>query len=251
MNLTTGDTRLIIDACKDAGLLRNQCAYVLATAWLETGGRMKPISENLNYSATGLRKTFGKYFNPQQAKTYARKPEQIANRAYANRMGNGPEASGDGWRYRGRGYVQITGQDNYAKYDIEQAPDKALETPTAIRIMIDGMKHGRFTGKKLSDFITLQESDFRQARQIINGMDRASDVADYAEQFDDLLRREQYGIAKPAEKPVEAPSGSTAEPTIPAVSVEPKPENPPIPANPGSSPHWLVSLLLSLFKKGN
>ena len=72
------------------------------------------ISENLNYSAAGLQKTFKKYFpTPELAAQYARKPQMIANRVYANRMENGSEASGDGWKYRGRGFIQLTGKRNY------------------------------------------------------------------------------------------------------------------------------------------
>lgn len=71
-------------------------------------------AEGLNYSAEGLRKVFPKYFPTLAlAQKYARKPEAIANRVYANRMGNGDEASGDGYRYRGRGLIQITGKNNY------------------------------------------------------------------------------------------------------------------------------------------
>jgi len=72
------------------------------------------LKENLNYSAEGLRKVFSKYFpNDDFAKQYARQPERIASRVYANRMGNGNEASGDGWMFRGRGIIQITGKNNY------------------------------------------------------------------------------------------------------------------------------------------
>ena len=75
------------------------------------------ISENLNYSADGLRKTFGKYFSTTElAQAYARKPERIANRVYANRMGNGDEASGDGWAYHGRGAIQLTGKETYQRF---------------------------------------------------------------------------------------------------------------------------------------
>lgn len=71
-------------------------------------------TENLNYSVEGLMKTFKKYFpNESIAKLYARNPKLIANRVYASRMGNGDEKSGDGWKYRGRGPIQITGKDNY------------------------------------------------------------------------------------------------------------------------------------------
>ena len=76
--------------------------------------RLSVLEENLNYSAEALQKLFGRYFTPQEARLYARRPEQIANRIYSNRMGNGPESSGDGWRYRGRGPIQITGKNNYA-----------------------------------------------------------------------------------------------------------------------------------------
>lgn len=77
----------------------------------------KIFEENLNYSASGLRKTFSKYFpNDAIASQYARKPRLIASRVYANRMGNGPESSEDGWKYRGRGAIQLTGKSNYAEF---------------------------------------------------------------------------------------------------------------------------------------
>ena len=78
--------------------------------------RFHAVEENLNYSAEGLLKTFGKYF-PNAASTngYARNPQRIASKVYANRMGNGDEASGEGWQYRGRGLIQVTGKENYTK----------------------------------------------------------------------------------------------------------------------------------------
>ncbi len=155
-------------------------AYMLATAYLETGATMQPVKENLNYSAQGLQRTFQKYFNATMAAAYARQPERIANRAYANRMGNGNEASGDGWRYRGRGLVQITGKDNYTKFGIVGSPDDALVDEVATRIMFDGMERGSFTGKKLSDYFHDDVAEWTEARRIINGQDRAKDIASYA-----------------------------------------------------------------------
>lgn len=81
----------------------------------ETGG-FKLFSENLNYSVQGLQSVFGKYFPGNLEESYARNPEKIANRVYASRMGNGDEKSGDGWKYRGRGALQLTGKDNYKAF---------------------------------------------------------------------------------------------------------------------------------------
>lgn len=74
------------------------------------------LIENLNYSRDGLLKVFPRYFNSSNVDNYARKPEKIANRVYASRMGNGSEISGDGWKYRGRGILQITGKTNYQNF---------------------------------------------------------------------------------------------------------------------------------------
>ena len=76
----------------------------------------KITSENLNYSAERLLQVFPKYFNDKNVILYARKPIRIANRVYANRMGNNDENSGDGWRFRGRGYIQLTGKNNYSAF---------------------------------------------------------------------------------------------------------------------------------------
>jgi len=89
-------------------------ASFLAQCGHESAG-FTVLQENLNYSAEGLNKIFHKYFPTlESAQPYARKPEMIANRVYANRMGNGDEHSGEGYKYRGRGPIQLTGKDNYA-----------------------------------------------------------------------------------------------------------------------------------------
>lgn len=87
----------------------SQCAH--------ESGNFSLVRENLNYSSDGLLKVFPKYFKDKlTADKYARKPEMIANRVYASRMGNGDEASGDGFNYRGRGFIQLTGKDNYKQF---------------------------------------------------------------------------------------------------------------------------------------
>ena len=104
-------------------------AHFLAQAGHESGG-FKIVNENLNYSAKGLQGIFKKYFPSEAiALDYAKKPQKIANRVYSGRMGNGNEASGDGYKFRGRGYIQLTGRDNYTAFGksigvaIEENPD--------------------------------------------------------------------------------------------------------------------------------
>ena len=109
-------------------------------AQIEHESGLKPISENLNYSTSGLLATFGKYVNnsPIEAKKYQRQPERIANLVYADRMGNGNEQSGDGFKYRGRGFLQITGKSNYlvlskdTGIDCYNNPDLLLEEANAM-----------------------------------------------------------------------------------------------------------------------
>lgn len=106
-------------------------AAFIAQCGHESGGFMT-LKENLNYSAQGLRNIFGKYFPDETtAAAYARQPERIANKVYANRMGNGPESSGDGWKYRGRGPIQLTGKDNYKAFanDYFDDPETLLNDP--------------------------------------------------------------------------------------------------------------------------
>jgi putative chitinase len=91
-------------------------AAFLAQCGHESGG-WTVFEENLNYSAKGLNGIFKKYFPTlESAQPYERKPQMIANKVYANRMGNGPESSGDGWKYRGRGPIQLTGKSNYTQF---------------------------------------------------------------------------------------------------------------------------------------
>jgi putative chitinase len=106
-------------------------AHFLAQCGHESGG-FKATQENLNYSAKGLCGIFRKYFpSVTVALQYERKPEKIANRVYANRMGNGNEASGEGWKYRGRGYIQLTGKENYKAFDAT-VPEDITSNPDLV-----------------------------------------------------------------------------------------------------------------------
>lgn len=137
-------------------------------AQLEHESNLKPVGENLNYSATALIRVFGKYFTREEAKEYARKPYKIANRVYANRMLNGNEQSGDGWKYRGRGFIQITGKRNYirlskdTRIDYLNNPDWLLREPDA---MISALWYwGLINGNKYAD-----ADDIRTITKKING----------------------------------------------------------------------------------
>jgi putative chitinase len=123
-------------------------AHFLAQCAHESGG-FHSKRENMNYSAQGLLKTFGKYFKDQTiAEQYARKPEKIGSRVYANRMGNGDEASGDGWKYRGAGALQLTGKNNFvafSKYvddDIVSNPDLVADKYSVTSAAWFFSKHG-------------------------------------------------------------------------------------------------------------
>jgi len=106
-------------------------AHFLAQCGHESGG-FKAVSENLNYGSKGLMTTFKKYFPSEAlANAYARQPEKIANKVYGSRMGNGPEGSGEGFKFRGRGYIQLTGKENYTAFD-KSVEEDILATPDLV-----------------------------------------------------------------------------------------------------------------------
>jgi hypothetical protein len=144
----------------------NKLAYVLATTYHETAQTMEPISER------GPVSYFAKY---------------DAGTKLGKALGN--TLPGDGFRYRGRGYVQLTGRANYAKdgpkvgADLVGNPDLALEPDIAAKIAVRGMLEGWFTGRKLGDYIHDGQADFINARRVINGTDRAMTIGFYANSF--------------------------------------------------------------------
>ena len=119
----------LIAACEefDISTPQRQAAF-LAQVAVESGG-LKRVTENLNYKASGLLRVFPSHFSEAEAEDYAGQPERIANRVYADRMGNSDEESGDGWRFRGRGLIQLTGRTNYTScgealgVDLTEQPD--------------------------------------------------------------------------------------------------------------------------------
>ena len=106
----------IAETAKKFNITNNlRLAHFLAQCAHESGS-FKFVSENLNYSADGLKKTFGKYFPGTLAESYAKQPEKIASIVYGGRMGNGDESTKEGFKFRGRGYIQLTGKSNYVKF---------------------------------------------------------------------------------------------------------------------------------------
>ena len=146
---------------------KSQIAMFLAQTAHESGSFSRVV-ENLNYSADGLLKIFPKYFKTrEEAMKFARQPEKIANRVYANRMGNGNEESKDGWNYRGRGLIQITGRSNYERLakdlDINcVASPELLQTP--IYATLSAGQYWEWKGLNNINSVT-------QATRLINGGD--------------------------------------------------------------------------------
>lgn len=146
-------------------------AYILATAWHETG--------------------------PEDSQLHMRPRVELGGRSYFNKYNAGTEKGaklgntsiGDGYKFRGRGYVQLTGRRNYlvaslaTDRDLIARPDDALEPSLAATIMVTGMREGWFTDKKLSDY-----SRYTEMRRVVNGMDKAADIAGYAARFEHALR---------------------------------------------------------------
>lgn len=160
---------LIIRTCRVEGLLRNEAAYVLATAYWETARTFLPVKEAF-------------YLGPKAA-------------AYQKKLRYYP--------WHGRGFAQLTWEANYKKagdaigVDLIKNPDLAMEPENAAQILVLGMKDGWFTGKKLSDYITLKRSDYTNARRIVNGTDQADEIASLARKFNAELKLAGYGWVTP------------------------------------------------------
>ncbi len=167
-DLRKGDTTFIVERAAKHGVLRNQLAYILATTAHETAFSMKPVYETY-------------YLGEPRATQYNRKKPY--------------------WPHYGRGYVQLTWATNYADADeklglggaLIEDPELALQPDIAAEILVRGMMEGWFTGKKIPDYITLQQSDFVNARRVVNGTDKASEIAELARGYDAALKVAGYG----------------------------------------------------------
>lgn len=163
VNLDLGDTRLIIETAKKYGVLRNQLAYILATAYWETAKTMKPVKEAYWLSETWRKKNLRYY------------------------------------PWYGRGYVQLTWQENYILasnklgVDFLEDPDRVMIPEHAAIILVRGSMEGWFTKYSLPDFVTLTKSDYIGARKVINGVDKAQTIASIAKKYDKSLREAGYG----------------------------------------------------------
>jgi putative chitinase len=154
-------------------------------------GNFRHTVENLNYSAQALRSVFGRHFPTAEiAEQYARNPERIANRAYANRMGNGDEASGDGWKYRGRGYIQLTGRFNYTAFN-NFVQEDVVATPHLVATKYPMLSAGWFWQENRINYLCDRGSSFQDitavTRRINGGTNGLDDRVSKFKVFFDIL----------------------------------------------------------------
>jgi hypothetical protein len=199
-------------------------AYMLATACHETARTMRPIEE----------------YGHGKGRRY------------------GVPAGPYGHVYFGRGLVQLTWLANYRRageaigVDLMKFPEKALEAGNATLILFEGMEQGWFTGKKLADYIGPSGADYRNARRVVNGTDRAEAIAAQASAFEAALTAAGYTGARRAAVAVEREDGR--EPDLPAARPSALPQPPPAPTPAGTAPAaersligWLIAAILTLF----
>lgn len=148
-------------------------AAFLAQAGYESNG-LRTVEENLNYSAAGLLTVFGKYFDQASAMQYQRNPTSIANRVYANRFGNGDEASGDGWKYRGRGIFQVTFHDNYQMME-DALGIACVDNPDLLLMRQNAAKSAAVFWNRNGLGVLARKRDFDSITQRISGSLRTAD----------------------------------------------------------------------------
>lgn len=188
VNMRLGDTQLILAECQRHGLLRNQTAYVLATAFWETARTMEPVREAFWLSEEWRRENLR--YHP----------------------------------WYGRGFVQLTWENNYVKagtelgLDLTRDPDVVMQPEISAQILVMGSREGWFTGRGLDQYITLQKSDYVGARRIINGTDKAQAIAEIAREYEQQLLADGYGVEQPLAPVVNERRDGTSPRSNPASS---------------------------------
>lgn len=188
----------ILDECESQVVTdQRQIAYILATPMIETGGTFEPITESLNYSASSLISKFPNRISNAEAFKYGRTANQKANQEmigniiYGGEWGKknlGNSQPGDGYKFRGRSFPQLTGRRLYEIFGYADNPDAVNTVRVGAQIMVKAMKEGIFTGKRLSDYFSASKEDWVNARRIVNGTDRADDIAKFAKTFYKALK---------------------------------------------------------------
>lgn len=229
----------ILDEAERRGAPLRHLAYVLATAYHETGGQMQPVKETVYASAKDRNPSDDVVISRLEAAWKAGNLGSVKTPYWRK------DAEGKSWF--GRGLVQITHRANYAKLglligvDLVKNPAKALELSTAVQILMTGMEVGSFTGKALDDYISDSRADYEGARRIINGTDKAATIANYARAFEKALTDAGYKAVKPV-KPGAEPAPA---PPIPSAQASPVGLAPPK-AIPPESKGWLSTFLANI-----
>jgi putative chitinase len=217
----------VLAACLRFKAPLREAAYAFATGYWETGGKLQPVEENLNYSAKRLTQVWPKRFpSLASAKPYANNPKALAEKVYGGRLGN--DRPGDGWLFRGRNLPQATGGDLYKRLGFYDNPDDFMDLQAGADALVRGLLEGFFTGVSVRDF-----ESYRDKRAAINadkntrtpdGSTHGTKIAEIAEDFERALRAAGYPTVfddTPVEEP--APSPQPDDPVV-----DPAPEKEPV-----------------------